>query len=116
MHWLLSLETNRKKIKQFIKYLGLTIWLALPIYLFFLPANHFDRGQSICPSKVFFDFECFGCGLTRAVQHALHFEYAEAFEFNKLILVVFPILIMFYLHILGRLLSLNIFSFLKKLY
>jgi hypothetical protein len=58
-----------------------------------LPASFFDQGQVVCLSRLLFDLECWGCGLTRAVQHAIHGEWAVAYEFNRLIVIVGPLLI-----------------------
>lgn len=59
--------------------------------LLYLPADHFDEGQSICISVVLFDRECYACGMTRGVQHLLHFDFAEAAAFNKLSFIVLPL-------------------------
>lgn len=60
-------------------------------FLIYLPADHFDEGESICLSVVIFDRECYACGMTRGVQHLLHLEFAEAADFNKLSFVVLPL-------------------------
>jgi len=36
---------------------------------------------------------CYGCGLTRAIQHLIHFDLENALIFNKLSVVVLPILL-----------------------
>jgi hypothetical protein len=64
----------------------------LPVVLLILPANFFDEGNSICLSKVLFDFECYGCGMTRACMHLIHFDLEEAFAFNMLSFLVLPLL------------------------
>jgi hypothetical protein len=64
-----------------------------PIVLLFLPSNFFDTGKALCPSKRFLNIECLGCGLSRSVQHFIHFEFKKAWEFNKLIIFVFPFLL-----------------------
>jgi hypothetical protein len=66
--------------------------LAIPIILVSLPASFFDKGQSLCLSVLLLDQQCFACGLTRAVQHLVHFEFQAAWQFNKLVVLVFPIL------------------------
>ena len=75
----------------------LKIWvsglLALPIVLLILPANFFDTGKSVCLSVVLLDQQCYGCGMTRAIQHLIHFNFYEAYEFNKLAFIVFPLLV-----------------------
>ena len=70
-----------------------------PLILFFLPSDYFDQGQSACLSVVFFDLECYGCGMTRAVMHLIHFEFFKALEFNKLVILVFPLLLLWWLKI-----------------
>lgn len=60
-------------------------------FLLYLPADHFDEGQSMCLSVVLLDRECFACGMTRGVQHLLHFDFEEAWQFNKLAFIVLPL-------------------------
>lgn len=73
------------------------IWLAVlfigPIVLLFLPAGYFDSGVALCPSRVFFNYECWGCGMTRAVMHLMHFDLDSAVFYNQGVVVVFPILV-----------------------
>ncbi len=66
--------------------------IAVPLVLLLLPSNFFDTGESVCVSVLLFDTTCYGCGITRAVQHFMHFEFAEAYAYNKLVLVVLPAL------------------------
>ncbi len=63
--------------------------LAVPFILWWLPADHFDEGESMCPSVLLFDVECHGCGSTRAVQHMHHFEWEEALYFHSLAPVIY---------------------------
>jgi hypothetical protein len=67
--------------------------LIVPIALLIAPATFFDKGQSLCLSVLLFDQTCPGCGITRAVQHFIHFDFKTAWEFNKLVVIVFPVLI-----------------------
>ena len=73
-------------------YLRFLFWIGVPITLLLLPKTYFDTGQSICPSIILIGKECPGCGLTRACMHLIHFDFAEAFQFNMLSFIVFPIL------------------------
>ena len=78
-----------KKIASAIYISGLGL---LPFVLILLPADFFDKGQSICISVLLLDTECYGCGMTRAIQHLIHLDFSAAAEFNKLSFIVFPML------------------------
>ena len=78
---------NNKKIG----YALLSFFAVLYCILFMLPPTYFDEGQSTCLSVVLFNKTCYGCGMTRAIQHLIHFEFSKAFEFNPLSLIVFPL-------------------------
>lgn len=69
----------------------------LPLILIVLPANYFDKGKSICLFTILSDIECYGCGLTRACMHLIHFNFENAATFNKISFVVFPIMCVLYL-------------------
>ena len=64
----------------------------LPIILFLLPKNAFDHGQSLCLFTLLSGEACFGCGMTRACMHLIHFDFETAATFNKISFIVFPIL------------------------
>lgn len=68
----------------------------MPIVLIILPADFFDKGQSLCLSVLLLDTECPACGMTRAIQHLVHFQFQEAMEFNKLSAIVLPVLFVVY--------------------
>lgn len=74
-----------------IKKTVLILVILTGIILLFLPANLFDNGQSICVSVLLFDKQCYGCGMTRAIQHLIHFEFEKAYDFNKLSFIVLPL-------------------------
>jgi hypothetical protein len=58
-----------------------------------LPPTYLDSGQTVCLSRYIFDASCPGCGMTRAVKHVMHFDFTGAWELNKLVVEVFPLLI-----------------------
>jgi hypothetical protein len=72
------------------------VLMVLPVFFIIMPANYFDVGQSICPSKLILNKECIGCGMTRATQHLIHFDFKTAWKFNKLTFVISPLLAFFY--------------------
>lgn len=79
--------------KRWFLKLTLVALLIIPLVLLLLPAHVFDKGQSVCLSVLLFDTSCYGCGITRAVQHALHLDFKTAYTYNKLVVIVVPLLI-----------------------
>ncbi|MBI1224900.1 MAG: DUF2752 domain-containing protein [Bacteroidetes bacterium] len=74
------------------------VWLltliAVPIVLWALPASFFDNtGVTLCASKLLFNMECMGCGMTRAVMHIHHLEFGKAMKFNRGVVVAYPALV-----------------------
>jgi hypothetical protein len=80
-------------VRKVFYYLYVSGLLLLPLVLIILPADFFDSGQSVCVSVLLFDQECYGCGMTRGIQHLLHLDFLTAYEFNKLSLIVLPLLV-----------------------
>jgi len=89
----------------------LILLIAAPLFLMLLPSNYFDTGESLCLSVRVFHTECFGCGITRGIMHLLHFEFSIAWTYNKLSFVIFPVLFIFWLYLIGKLLNRKIFRF-----
>ena len=77
--------------------------LVLPLVLLVLPADFFDTGQSVCLSVLLFHQTCYGCGITRAVQHLIHLDFTNAYLFNKLSFIVAPLLLVAWWQELRRL-------------
>ena len=62
-----------------------------PIVLLCLPGDYFDHGGiSLCVSKLLFNQECPACGMTRACQHLIHFQFEEAFSYNMMSFIALP--------------------------
>jgi hypothetical protein len=72
-------------------YLKMGGYVLIPLVLWILPANFFDSGRDLCLSKLAFNKECYGCGMTRGVMHLIHFDFSTAYSYNKLCFIVFPI-------------------------
>lgn len=67
--------------------------VVLPLILFFVDVDSVENNQSLCLSVVFFNQECHGCGMGRALFNLLHFNVLEAYHFNALSFIVFPLLV-----------------------
>ena len=63
------------------------------IFLLVIPADFFDSGQSICVSVILLHRQCYACGLTRGIQHLIHFDFKQAYNYNWLSFIVFPLII-----------------------
>ena len=87
-----------------------TILIATPIILFILPVDYFDHGKSMCVSRLLFDVSCYGCGMTRAIMHLIHFDFEVAMEFNRLSFFVFPLLFILWLKWLLATFKIKIFN------
>lgn len=81
------LNINKKKKGYFM----VGVLVAVGLTLLILPASYFDEGQSMCLSVILLDKQCYACGMTRAVQHIIHFDFAAAAEYNKLAFIVVPL-------------------------
>ena len=89
----LSLST-----KKLLAKVGLAVLILAFSFLLYLPATYFDEGQSICLSVVLLDKQCYGCGMTRGIQHLIHGDFYAAYHFNKLAFIVFPLTVFMLLY------------------
>lgn len=80
------------KIKYYYHISLVILLIVIPIVLLLLPATYFDSGQSLCLSKLFVEKECYACGMTRAIMHLIHFDFEDAYAYNMLSFIVFPLL------------------------
>ncbi len=102
-------------IKKIVFYTRVWVTLVTPFVLMALPATFFDKGESICISKLLLNMECYACGLTRGVMHFIHFDFKEAWHFNKLTFIVVPMLFPLWVKAIYELRGKQLPSFLKKI-
>lgn len=87
-------KKERKPLSPTLNKLWIAALLIFPIVLWIMPANFFESSDVIlCPSRLFFDVECFGCGITRAIMNLHHFNFEQALYFNGFSFVMYPALI-----------------------
>ncbi|MCL1973240.1 MAG: DUF2752 domain-containing protein, partial [Bacteroidetes bacterium] len=82
---------NRRLVTQMGNMGNIVIILA-PLLLFFLPMKWLQGEHSLCLIKNIFGVECPGCGITRAFVSVVQFHFIDAWNYNKLIVIVFPLL------------------------
>jgi hypothetical protein len=87
-------ETNSKR-KLVFSVLKLGVVLIAPLVLIIFPVTFFDNGQSICLSKLLLGMDCYACGLTRAGMRVIHLDFAGAYEYNPLIFIVGPLIVVY---------------------
>jgi len=94
---------------KFFILLEIGILIIAPLLLILIPTILFENGHSICLFKKLFNIECLGCGMTRALSCLFHFQIKKSYEFNKLIIIVFPLLSYIYIkHLFFCLKSFNL--------
>jgi hypothetical protein len=71
----------------------LTFYFIFPVVLFFIPLDWLNKQHTICLVKNIFGVNCFGCGITRAVISGIQLDFNKSFEFNKMVVIVLPMLI-----------------------
>lgn len=87
------MEVNTtRRFNQVWLWVRMAVYVGVPLVLLLLPSDFFDNGQPLCLSLLLLDFECYGCGLTRSIMHLIHFEFTDAYYFNPLGFIVFPLL------------------------
>jgi hypothetical protein len=93
MHRVVYLLNNNRQLR----FLEITGILLIPVIMFIVPLDWIREQHSVCLFKMFTGHECIGCGMTRAVLSVIHFRFEDAFYFNKLVIIVFPLLIYIWL-------------------
>jgi hypothetical protein len=77
--------------------------LFIPIVLYFVPIHRLNEQHSVCLFKNILGYECYGCGMTRACISAIQLDFSAAFYYNKMYIVVLPILIYLWIKTLTKL-------------
>src|SRR5437762_3271138 len=67
-------------------------YILLPGTFLVVPTSLIEARRPICLIRTFFVVKCLGCGMTRVISCVFHGKFKQAFEYNKLIIVVFPLL------------------------
>lgn len=57
-----------------------------------VPPQLLDKTPAICPFRALTGCPCLGCGMTRAFVNVMHGKLSDAFEHNRLVVIVFPLI------------------------
>jgi hypothetical protein len=87
------MEKNWFVNNKFVHRIILTGVFITPFLLYFIPSKWIMSGHAICIFKNITGHECYGCGMTRAIYAMIHLHINEAWQYNKLVFIVFPLLI-----------------------
>jgi hypothetical protein len=86
-----------KKQRVVLNWATLAFLLGVPVIILSLPIDYFDHGPSYCLSKIFFNQECYACGLTRGCKHLLHLDLETAFAYNMGSFIALPLVSLLWL-------------------
>ncbi|MDR1390036.1 MAG: DUF2752 domain-containing protein [Treponema sp.] len=70
----------------------LLVVIVLGALFFLVPKAYLGDTFPLCAYRLLLNRTCIGCGTTRAVWSVLHFKFIEAYEYNKMIPITFPLL------------------------
>jgi hypothetical protein len=66
--------------------------LFLGVLFYSIPKDYLGEKYPICLYRILFNKKCIGCGTTRALWSIIHFKFSDAIEYNRLIIITFPLL------------------------
>lgn len=71
----------------------IVFFILLPLYFSTKSLDTLDHERSFCLFKNIFGHECWSCGMFKATIACLQLDFARAFHYNVLIIIVFPLLV-----------------------
>src|SRR5579875_2087166 len=83
---------NAMRIASLKSYGKASILLLLPVLLVLVPTSWLENRPSLCLVRTIFGIRCPGCGMSRAISCVFHGDFKKAFRYNRLVVVVFPLL------------------------
>ena len=88
IHW--SKDNKRHEALKSRGKVGL--YALLPLGFLCVPTSWLESRRSICLIRHVFGRPCPGCGMTRAISCVFHGNFMRAWQYNKLVVLVFPLL------------------------
>lgn len=74
------------------------IFTVVNIIMFIILYNiPIEMANNLCMFKLVLHKECWNCGMTRAFLSLLHFNFKEAINYNKNVIIIFPFTICCYM-------------------
>jgi hypothetical protein len=81
-----------KNIAASVNFKKLFFVIFLGIIFFSIPKIYLGDTFPICLYRIVLNKKCLGCGTTRAVWSVLHLNFTEAYKYNKMIIITFPLI------------------------
>jgi len=78
--------------KDVILVLGkIAFYITGVIFFLITPTSFIESNISICIFNNLTGLQCPGCGMTRAFSSVFHLDFIGAFQYNKLVIIIFPL-------------------------
>ena len=90
-------DNHLRKGKHYFNLFLLFILFSIPLILIALPVDFFDYGNTICIYTLITNKNCYGCGMTRAIMHLIHFDFENTFAYNMISFIILPLLFLLWL-------------------
>jgi len=84
---------SKVKTRKILRIFRICLYIIAFIYLLIKEPNA-NYSFIICPSKSMFNFDCYLCGMTRAFIAMFHLKFMDAINYNPLIVIFYPLLIL----------------------
>jgi hypothetical protein len=81
-----------KSITANVNFKKLFFLIFLGAIFFSIPKIYIGDTYPLCLYRIILNKKCIGCGTTRAVWSILHFNFNDAYEYNKMIIITFPLI------------------------
>lgn len=68
------------------------LYVLLPLAFVLIPTAWLEEHRSVCLFRNVFGIKCPGCGMIRALSCVAHGNFSKAFHYNRLVVIVLPLL------------------------
>lgn len=81
-------------MKFWVKYWRAAVAALAPLCVYVIPREWlFDESHTLCLFHNLTGRDCWGCGMTRALVEVAYLNFADAWNFNRAVVIVAPLLI-----------------------
>ena len=68
------------------------LYMLLPVVFMLIPTSWLESRRPVCLIRNVFGVPCPGCGMVRAISCVFHGNFSKALRYNKLVVLVLPLL------------------------